>query len=274
MKKLMFAGIAALCATVAVADGIESANVVGYQSITIDKQYTILGCNFKNADNSVYAISNFIPYVSGMVTAKAATGADQIQVRQPDTTYKIYFMCNGYYGKGAGTYYPNLDQQWVSASTPGSVTTDTISNGTGFWFIRPTASFEPITLTVAGGVETLDVSTKTLEQQYNIIANPYPVDLPVTNIPYASGMVTAKAATGADQIQVRQPDTTYKIYFMCNGYYGKGAGTYYPNLDQQWVAAAAPGSVTTDTIPAGAGFWYIKGNASADVTLTFNSPVK
>ena len=248
--------------------------MVGYQQITIDKQYTILGCNFKNADNTVYSISNFIPYVEGMVTAKTQVGADQIQVRQPDTTYKIYFMCNGYYGKGTGTYYENLDKQWVSASTPGSVTTDTIANGTGFWFIRPTETFEPITLTVAGGVETLDVSTKPLEQQYNIVANPYPVDLPVTNIPYAAGMVTAKTQVGADQIQVRQPDTTYKIYFMCNGYYGKGAGTYYENLDKQWVAAATPGSVTTDTIPAGQGFWYIKGDASADVTLTFNSPVK
>ena len=208
-----------------------------------------------------------------MVKMKTATGADQIQIRQPDTSYKTYYMCNGYYGKGAGTYYANLDQQWVDNAKQGSVTTDTIANGTGFWFIRPTATFEPITLTVAGGVETLDVSTKVLEQQYNIIANPYPVDLPVTNIPYASGMVTAKTATGADQIQVRQPDTSYKTYYMCNGYYGKGAGTYYANLDQQWVDNAKQGSVTTDTIPAGQGFWYIKGNASADVTLTFNSPV-
>ena len=255
-------------------DGIESDNIVGYQSITIDKQYTILGCNFKNADNSVYAISNFIPYVEGMVTAKTDVGADQILVRQPDTSYKTYFMCNGYSGKGAGTYKAWLDKQWCRADQTGSITTDTIENGTGFWFVRPTETFEPITLTVAGGVETLDVSTKALPQQYNIIANPYPVDLPVTNIPYASGMVTAKTDVGADKIQVRQPDTSYKTYFMCNGYSGKGAGTYKEWLDRQWCRADQTGSVTTDTIPAGAGFWYIKADASADFELTFNSPVK
>ena len=248
--------------------------MVGYQQITIDKQYTILGCNFKNADNTVYAISNFIPYVEGMVTAKTQVGADQIQIRQPDTTYKTYFVCNGMKGKGAGTYDASLDKQWVRADAVGSVTPDTIANGTGFWFIRPIETFEPITLTVAGGVETLDVSTKTLEQQYNIVANPYPVELPVTNIPYAVGMVTAKTQVGADQIQVRQPDTTYKTYFMCNGMKGKGTGTYDASLDRQWVRADAVGSVTTDTIPAGQGFWYIKADASADVTLTFNSPVK
>ena len=129
-----------------------SQNVVGYQQITIDKQYTILGCNFKNADNSVYAISNFIPYVEGMVTAKSETGADQIQVRQPDTSYKTYFMSNGYYGKGAGTYYANLDKQWISASTPGSVTTDTIPAGAGFWYIKGDASAE-VTLTFTSPVK-------------------------------------------------------------------------------------------------------------------------
>ena len=247
--------------------------MVGYQQITIDKQYTILGCNFKNADNTVYAISNFIPYVEGMVTAKTQVGADQIQVRQPDSTYKVYFMCNGVYGK-KNTYDASLDKQWVRADDLAVVTSDTIANGTGFWFIRPTETFEPITLTVAGGVETLDVSTKTLEQQYNIVANPYPVDIPVTNIPYATGMVTAKTDVGADQIQVRQPDSSYKIYFMCNGYYGRGAGTLHPELQNKWVRADALGSVTEDTIPAGQGFWYIKGDASADVTLTFNSPMK
>ena len=272
MKKVMFA--AAVAATMfAMGDGVES-GIVGYQQITIDKQYTILGCNFKNADNSVFAISNFIPYVEGMVTAKTETGADQIMVRQADTSYKTYFMCNGYSGKGAGTYKEFLDKQWCRADQTGSVTTDTISNGTGFWFVRPGADLAPITITVAGGIEALSVKPVELVQQYRIVANPYPVDLPVTNIPYASGMATAKTETGADQIQVRQPDTSYKIYFMCNGYSGKGAGTYKEYLDKQWCRADQTGSVTTDTIPAGAGFWYIKGDASADVTLTFNSPIK
>ena len=272
MKKIMFVVVAAI-GMAAVAD-VTSANVVGYQTITIDKQYTILGCNFKNADDSVIAISNFIPYVSGMVKAKTQTGADQIQVRQPDSSYKTYFMCNGYYGKGAGTYYANLDGQWVLSTTLGSVTTDTIANGTGFWFIRPTETFEPLTFAVKGGVETLSVKPQSLVQQYSLVSNPYPVDLPVTNIPYASGMVKAKTQTGADQIQVRQPDSSYKTYFMCNGYYGKGAGTYYSNLDGQWVLSTTLGTVTTDSIPAGQGFWYIKGEASADVTLTFTSPLE
>lgn len=245
--------------------------MVGYQQITIDKQYTILGCNFKNADNTVYAISNFIPYVEGMVTAKTQVGADQIQVRQPDSTYKVYFMCNGVYGK-KNTYDASLDKQWVRADDLAVVTSDTIANGTGFWFIRPTETFEPITITIAGGVETLDVSTKVLEQQYNIVANPYPVDMPVTNIPYATGMTTAKTQVGADQIQVRQADSTYKIYFMCNGVYGK-KNTYDEALDKKWVRADDLAVVTPDTIPAGAGFWYIKADPSADITLSFTSPM-
>jgi len=206
------------------------------------------------------------------VKAKTQVGADQIQIRQPDSSYKIYFMCNGIYGK-KNTYDEALDGQWVRADDLAVVTTDTIANGTGFWFIRPTETFEPITITVAGGVEALDVSTKELPQQYNIVANPYPVDLPVTNIPYASGMVTAKTQVGADQIQVRQADSSYKIYFMCNGIYGK-KNTYSADLDQKWVRADDLAVVTPDTIPAGSGFWYIKADPSADFVLTFNSPVK
>ena len=245
--------------------------MVGYQQITIDKQYTILGCNFKNADNTVYAISNFIPYVEGMIKAKTDTGADQIQVRTADGGYKVYFMCNGVVGK-KNTYNAELDGQWVDSDNLGSITTDTIANGTGFWFVRPVADATAITVTVAGGVELLGSYTKQLNAQYTLNANPYPVALPVANIPYAEGMVKAKTDTGADQIQVRTADGGYKVYFMCNGVVGK-KNTYNAELDGQWVDSDSLGSVATGSIPAGQGFWYIKADPTATFSLTFTSPV-
>ena len=143
MKKVMFALVAAGAAAVMATDGIESQNTVGYQQITIDKQYTILGCNFKNADNTVLAISNFIPYVEGMVAAKTETGADQIQIRKAEGGYKTYFLCNGYYGKGTGTLRPELVNQWVDADTLGVVATGSIPAGQGFWYVKadPSAEF-------------------------------------------------------------------------------------------------------------------------------------
>ena len=57
MKKVMF-GLAAAAAISAFA--IESANVVGYNTVTINKQYTILGIPFTGTTGSAMSIQDAV----------------------------------------------------------------------------------------------------------------------------------------------------------------------------------------------------------------------
>ena len=71
MKKLILAA-AAMAAGIAMADGITSTSVVGYNTITINKEYTLLTVNFDDVGGDALTIQKAFPYVEGMTEAKVS----------------------------------------------------------------------------------------------------------------------------------------------------------------------------------------------------------
>ena len=59
MKKIMLIAAAA-AGLVAMADGVES-GVVGYNTVTIDKQWTIMSVNFTKPDGTAMTIDESFP---------------------------------------------------------------------------------------------------------------------------------------------------------------------------------------------------------------------
>ena len=131
MKKLVTLACA-LVAGIALAEGVESANIVGYTEVTLTAKNTILGVNYTAVDGSNIALQDAIPYVAGMTKGDAGT-ADQIQIQTAAGGYDIYYMSNGKNAKG-GTV-DGLEGKWAkgTSTTP---TTDSIPAGKGAWFCR------------------------------------------------------------------------------------------------------------------------------------------
>ena len=141
MKKLMFAAAVA-AGLVAIGEGIESANVVGYNTVTINKEYTILGIPFTGTTGAAMSIQDALPYCEGMTKGAAASAADSIQIMDSEGNYVDYYMCNGKAGKGTVT---GGDGKWVKDGE--SVVTDAvIPAGKGAWFVRKSASLLNITI--------------------------------------------------------------------------------------------------------------------------------
>ena len=141
MKKVMFAAAVA-AGMLAFGDAIESQNIVGYNQVTINKQYTILGIPFTGTTGAALSIQDAVPYCEGMTKGAAASGADSIQVMDDSGNYVDYFMCNGKSGKAT---VDGGDGKWVK-SGEFAVTSDVIPAGKGAWFVRKSASLLNITI--------------------------------------------------------------------------------------------------------------------------------
>ena len=259
MKKLMFAAAVA-AGLVAFGDGIESSNTVGYNTVTINKEYTILGIPFTGTTGAAMSIQDAVPYCAGMTKGAATSGADSIQIMDNQGNYVAYFMCNGKSGKAN---VEGGDGKWVK-SGEFAVSSDTMAAGTPFWYVSKNYA-TPYTITVAGQVLSTDSSQTPLNVTYQLIANPYPCDLPLNNgIPYTEGMTKGAATSGADSIQIMDDVGNYVAYFMCNGKSGKAN---VDGGDGKWVKSGEF-AVTTDVLPAGKGAWFVrKSDSLANITI-------
>ena len=241
---------------------VQSANIVGYQQITLDQKYTILGINFTAVDGSNISLQDAVPYATGMTKANVDSAADQIQIQNAAGTYDIYYLSNGYNAKGNAV--SGLDGKWAAAGKY-VVSDATLAPGTAFWFVRKDAT-SPITINIAGGVSMIASNSKGIDGTYKLIANPYPTALPLNDgIPYVAGMTKANVDSAADQIQIQNAAGTYDIYYLSNGYNAKGNAV--SGLDGKW-AAAGKYVVADASIPAGKGAWFVrKGSTDFDITI-------
>ena len=105
---------------------------------------------------------------------------------------------------------------------------------------------------------------------YALLANPFTVvgsdgeTFPINDMfSDDAGQSTAGNTSGlGDTIEVWDPTIQgySSLYF-----YSSRAGS-------KWAAGASPRVATTDSIPAGAGFWY-RNRSNSDITITLKSPL-
>ena len=133
----------------------------------------------------------------------------------------------------------------------------------GVWIIAEKAG----TATVSGEVITTNV-TINLVAGYNMVCNPYPMEMPVTTF----GRLDNGFAGYDDNYKFK---TTMRVW---NGvgydYYGWAgdSGTEVdddPDLDYTWTDLDA--EATNETIPIGGAVWIIAEKAGS---ITFTSPIK
>ena len=255
MKKLMFTVAAALCATVTFAD-VES-GIVGYNTVASISagQYVALGVQFENCAGGEIAVKDLLTV--GTPTGAASIGnADQIWRWNTATAqWTKYFY---YSSRGA--------KRWVASGNTAVETTDTVPAGETVFFCRAPGS-AATSLTLAGAVKEMSgaSSVSVSAGQLAFMANPWPTPVSVANFNsnYSSGTPTGAAAIGnADQIW--RWNTTAAAWTK---YY------YYSSRGQtRWVLSTANTTATTDSIPAGEGFFFQRAPGSAAATISIAAP--
>ena len=267
MKKLML-GLA--IAAVGSAFAVESANIVGYNTININKEYTLLAVNFDDVTGEALDIQKAFPYTTGMTKGLTVDNGDNIQIMTTDGGYETYFLSNGHYGKGGASYDESLDGKW---SAPGSnaVASRGLASGTTFWYLARGGKTSPFTMTVAGAVSNSESETYTINKAYTLIGSPYPCEVAINGGIEVTGGTKGLTVDNGDNIQIMNDEGGYDTYFLSNGHYGKGGASYDEGLDGKW---STPGSnaATTDKFPSGKGAFYL--SRSKEGTVKFNNPTK
>ena len=269
MKKLMFAAVLATVCGAVQADAISS-DIVGYTTLNITKQYTLLSIGFDKVGGGAIDIQDAFPYGTGMTKGLNFTAGDNIQIMKEDGDYEIYFLSNGHYGKGGASYNEALDGKW-SLAGKNAVAERALASGTSFWYLSRNGATTPFTMTVAGAVNKSDSETYDITKSYTLIGCPYPCDGAIKGGIEVTGATAGLNFTTADNIQIMNDDGGYDIYFLSNGHYGKGGASYNADLDGKW-SLAGKNAVTTDKFPAGKGAFYL--SRSKEGTVTFVSPIE
>jgi len=262
MKKLVTAFAACALAGLGYAQ-VESVNIVGYMTQTVNSKNNMVGLNFgRVGDGGAIAIQDLIPGdQTGLNKGSDASVADNIQVLG-DTGYTAYYLSNGVFGKITD---PAVNGKWVKSGET-VATADTIPNGGAFWFISQTAATTPVTITLAGQVAQDATLSRQIKAGLNMIASGYASDVVLNAEGTGLNLGTKGAdASVADNIQVLAGGA-YTAYYLSNGIFGKITD---PAVDNKWVKSGET-VATPDAIPAGASAWYI--NRGADFTWNHARP--
>ena len=253
------------------ADGITSANTVGYsgQSV-VAGQFYMVAVQFSDVGAADVAnFNNFFAttcapgeYGDGMDTTMK--NAPQIQVLNADgLTYKMYYYISDAYDAEDKSVDGNC---WADDGGYMVSAADVLALSKGFWFKAMTAG----TITASGEVSvTSEIANSPTANQFNIVANPYPVALGLNSADttgftageYGDGMDTTMK--NAPQIQVLNADgLTYKMYYYISDAYDSNDKPVSGNC---W--ADDGGYIATGTqVPVGQAFWV---KSASTGTFTF-----
>ena len=246
------------------------ATIVGYNTITIDKEYTLLTVNFDDVNGTALDIQKAFPYTTGMTKGLTYAEGDNIQIMQSDGGYETYFLSNGRSGKGGSSYDEGLDGKW-SLMGKNAVAERNLASGTTFWYLARGGKTSPFTMTVSGAVSNSESETYTINKSYTLIGCPYPCDISINGGIEVTGGTKGLTYAEADNIQIMNDEGGYDTYFLSNGRSGKGGSSYDEGLDGKW-SLMGKNAVTTDKFPAGKGAFYLSRSKSG--TVKFNNPIK
>ena len=246
MKKLMTALAVCAVAGFALAQTVTSANVVGYNNVTLQQGFNMLCVNLDNvsAPAAGLDLNTLIPGTTANLTKGSAATADQVLVYDPVSGYSTYFLF--FTTKTTGTTYNN---QWVvNGSVPA---TNTFKSGDAFWYNKKGAT--PVTIPFAGQVPNDATKTRRILTGFNMIGSAYAADWDPNALGssyWATNGAVHGAAGTADQILLYDPIAGYTTYFLF--FTTKTTGTTYNN---QWVLNGST-PAPANFVKMGSGVWY------------------
>ena len=255
------------------ADGITSANTVGYSSQSVVAgQFYMVAVQFADVQASA-DVANFNSFITttcapgeyGDGTDFSFGNAPQIQVLNSDGLgYTKYYYISDAYDANDNPVSGNC---WADDGGYIATAADAQALSKGFWF----KSAENGTINCSGQVSaTSEIQNSPTANQFNIVANPYPVALGLNSAgtagftPGAYGDGTDFSFGNAPQIQVLNSDGLgyTKFYYISDAYDSNDN----PVSGNCW--ADDGGYIVTGTqVPVGQSFWVKSASAG---TFTFS----
>ena len=265
MKKLMFVGIAALCATVVADGGIESANTVGYATIDVTANQIIgLGVQFNDtATENTIAVKDLVTVSDPKGANGLGDTADQIWKWENNAWTKYFYRVRG------ATTYGWVKYDSSATAQPTTETTDTLSNGESIFFKRSSGGTATLTLSGTVNLQAASVSTEVAANQLVQLTNPWPTSFAIADMANCIPAADRKGANGlgdtADQIWIWENNAWTKYFYRVRG------TTTYGWVKYDSTASAQPTTPTTDTVEVGQGFFF-KRSSGGSATVTFTKP--
>ena len=257
MKKIMTIAAAA-AAMLAVADGVES-GVVGYKQITVNAGTMVgMGVQFNDTatENSI-AVKDLISIPEADQKGAPSFGGTADQIWAWDVSNTAW---KKYYFRKQGTRVFGWCKQGQTA-----VTEDTLANGDGFFFVRPTGSGTTVTLNGAVNLVDPTVPINVAAGTMTFMTYPWPQSYAIANfadnIPVADQKGAPSFGGTADQIWMWDDANTAWVK-----YYFRKQGTRVFGWCKQGQTA-----VTEDTIDPGACFFFVRPTGTG-TTITFTKP--
>ena len=297
MKKMMLGLTAAFCAAVSFADGVESANIVGYTTKDAPQAiFRLAGVPFEGTDGSLN-VNDILPYSTTIEADDAGAfmaTAPQIQIQKADGGYTTYyFVNNALYldADGEAATKPGWVDMFGVLATPELFAEELVAGdgnvtpGAAIWFKDPTA---PGKLLAAGAVIAEDIEID-CPAGFRLRANAFPMDLQINDVTQVtfSGMADVAADEAgafiatAPQIQIQKADGGYNTYYYVNNaLYLDDAGE--PAEKAGWVdmfGVLATPELFAEELVAGDGVakvahgMWTKG-VSQSFMMTFKAPIK
>ena len=207
---------AALLLNAPLSAAVES-DTVGYTTVELTRQYTLVGINFSALDGS-----DSLP-VNDVVSGNFSNG-DQLQLQD-----------------GSGSYIVLRWENDAWCDNSGSVAEVSVKRGSGVWLVANGASeASPVIAQLKGGVNLSDTLTTSFGQQYVIAATGLPVDTTVN-----SALFTWENLSPDDQLQVPDGNGSYIVLRWRDGkWYGGNsdapAAVSIPKESAIWLVSTNP----------------------------------
>lgn len=256
MKKLATLAALAALALPVIATEVTSSNVVGYQKLTLKPGFNMVPNSLVEiGSEEIIPIADMFGGDENATANRNADIADRIDVWDSTLqTYVSYFRMTN--RQGTSVWWGRYDSTNVETEDAFPAV------GAGAFYYNQAAN--DLVLTVSGQVKSTS-TTWTIRPGFNLLCNPYPIDLAISgNTVDWSSAVANRNADIADRIDTWDATAqTYVSYFRMTN--RQGTSVWWGRYDSTNVA-------TEDSIPANQAFFYYS-QASEPWTATIASPV-
>ena len=278
MKKLLAIALAATLAPAWGADVISS-NVVGYNKITLQPGYNAISAQFvpvgANAVTDVLDVMDATVLPTIDIDTETGEGYARLETWTPGSGYSTYEWTGS--GVAEAWEWDGIDNKWMTVGC-GEVAEVSISQGEGFWlWLDPTEVSSPVSLTIAGQVSTNENVVVPLVAGYNLVANPFPVEIDIQSLAFSNLPtidIDTETGEGYARLETWTPGSGYSTYEWTGT--GVAEAWDWDGIDNKWMTVGC-GEIAEDvTIGVGKGFWLwldpSYSGLSDNISVTFTNP--
>ena len=232
---------------------------MGYEKINLNAGYNMIGVQFTQIGGDALAL----PEVGILDSTMAGFDEDGVYDTEMRVWNGVGYDYYGWSGTSAGEYMDDesLNNKWLNLDFEEEV--DAARNaGSGFWIKAGSSG----NITISGQVPEAETVETPLTSGYNLVANPYPANVAISDFGTLDGSFSGFDEDGNYAVEMRVWNGIGYDYY---GWSGTSAGKYMDDesLNNKWLNLDFES--VSDPIPYGHGVWI---KTSQSGTITFTNP--